>query len=167
MPLNLLNKAILASFSAVFLIAAMADTAPYPSATINNNLTQELCPPVEALTQNLNNTWSAPGGWKSNSPSFLKSVTQFAGAQWIGVNLGEVICVYSISGKNRFPVNLQRPNLVVSPVGGGWSADKGGYKDCTSNDPKQCRFFSPQPEKHGDIYEEIDFYKGKAIDSAY
>ncbi|HVV69863.1 MAG TPA: T4SS-associated protein EirA [Gammaproteobacteria bacterium] len=170
MSLNLPNKAIFASFSAIFFVSAMADaadTTPYPPTAVNNNLTQQLCPPIEALTRNLDNTWSAPGGWKSHSPSFLNSVTQFVGAQWIGVNLGEVICIYTKSGKNRFPINLQRPNLVVSPVGGGWTADKGGYKDCISNDPKQCRFFTPQPEKHGNIYDEIDFYKGKPLDSSY
>jgi hypothetical protein len=174
MLLNLLNKAIVASFSAVFFVSAMADTIPTssdaaqsPAATLTPNLTQELCPPIEALTQNMDNTWSAPGGWKSHSPSFMKSVTQFIGAQWIGVNLGEVICIYSKGGVNRFPINLQRSNLVVSPVGGGWTADKGGYKDCSANDPKQCRFFSPQAEKHVNVYDEIDFYKGKPIDSSY
>ncbi len=171
MLLKLLNKTTIGLLSVISFASAMANEAgsePQSLANINTKLAQELCPPVESMTQNADNTWSAPGGWKSNSPSFLKSITSFVGAQWIGVNLGEIICIYSKGGKNRFPVNLQRPQLTVSPTGGGWTADKGGYKDCNAVDPKQCRFFTTRADNsHTDLYEQINFYKGSPIDSDY
>lgn len=143
---------------------AQNQTTPenYGSPFVNAKFTQELCPPVEALTQNTDRTWSAPGGWSSNTPALLKTLDQFIGAQWIGVVVGEVNCQYIKTGKNRFPVILYRSVVVFSPDGGNWSEEKNGVRNCISTDIRQCRFYIPEIPQPKDIYEELNFFKNKA-----
>ena len=132
----------------------------------NTQLVQDLCPPVETLVKDpIQQTWSAPNGWKTNAPSFLKTVDSFAGAQWVGVGVGEIICVYTKTGRNTFPVTLQRGKLVPAPVGGLWSENKGGYMECIANDIQQCSFFTQIPKKQENVYDQLDFYKGKPVES--
>jgi hypothetical protein len=122
--------------------------------------TEDTCPTVDLLKQNSNGTWWAPNGWRSITPSFVKSIQIYAGAQWAGVNFGEIICVYLTGGKNDFPIQLQRPStLVLSPAAGNWSKDKGGYKDCQANDPILCTFLIAVPTLPSNIYEELEQFK--------
>jgi len=133
----------------------------------NTQLVSDLCPPVESLVKDPHTQgWSAPHGWKTTSPSFLRSVDSFMGAQWVGISIGEVICVYTKSGRSTFPVTLQRGKLVPAPMGGGaWSEDKGGFMECKSTDLKQCPFFTQIPKKAQNVYEQLDFHKGKPVES--
>lgn len=149
------------------------NTAPNTPATTNvnstiprNELKEDYCPPSTSLSHNNDMTWTAPGGWKNSSLSFLKNIQTFIGAQWIGVTLGEVLCLYIKEGRGAFPLTLQREILAVSPTGGNWSGDKGGYKDCKSNDVVQCPFFikvPAPPQKPSEIYEQLNFYKGQPV----
>ena len=126
----------------------------------NKEYLKEFCPAVEDLYQNNDMTWSAPGGWKGSNPSFMHSVQQFVGAQWIGVNVGDVLCLYAKAGRTDFPITLQKQIVTISPTGGSWSADQGGHKDCKSNDINHCGF--EEQIQHGteNLYEDINFYKG-------
>jgi hypothetical protein len=134
----------------------------------DRELVKDFCPPVEALVRNPEKqSWAAPGGWKTTSPSFLRTIDSFVGAQWVGVSIGEVICVYAKSSRSSFPVTLQRGKLVPTPlVGGVWSEDKGGYMECKSNEVKNCPFFTQVPKKMENVYEQLDFYKGKPVESS-
>ncbi|MFT3741299.1 MAG: T4SS-associated protein EirA [Gammaproteobacteria bacterium] len=158
---------LLASIVAENTVFAQINQAP-PAPSIvnfaNTKTLQDLCPPLEALTKNRDNTWSAPGGWKSNSPSFINTLDQFIGAQWTGIVVGKINCQYTRKGKNLFPVVLQRPNLTLSPDGGRWTQDLGGYKNCESNDVRQCRFYLPQPPKQVNPYEGLDFFQNKPVE---
>lgn len=126
-------------------------------------LIKDYCPPVESLVRNPEKqTWFAPGGWRTTSPSFLRTLDAFAGAQWVGVSVGEIICVYTKTTRNSFPVTLQRSKLVPAPkVNEFWSADKGGYSECKSSDIKNCPFLVQVPKAPKNIYEQLDFYKGE------
>jgi hypothetical protein len=139
--------------------------APPDSSTLSAHIEtrQEYCPPVESLHQNKDTTWSAPNGWKSRSPSFVKSLRDFIGAQWVGVNVGEVICVYVKGGRNEFPVTLQRPYLVESPTGNSWTAETEGRKDCKTADVYQCPFNVRTTVRSKSIYEDLNFHKGEPV----
>lgn len=140
-----------------------------PAAPNSAELIRDVCPPLDALVLNpQTQVWSSRNGWKSASTSFLRTLDSFVGAQWIGVGIGQVICVYTKTDRSTFPVTLQRSNLVPAPkVGGLWSADKGGYMECKSNDVYQCPFFVQVPKKQENVYEQLDFYKGKPVESSH
>src|SRR3990167_2770190 len=79
------------------------------------------CPPIQALTKNQKMEWSAKGGWKSYGTSFVEKIASFSGAQWNGVNLGQIICVYNGKEKTDFPVLLVYHTLAIEPQENGWS----------------------------------------------
>lgn len=156
-------------FSTAFAADSGAPAAPPKTASPEGvyvppdvELVEDYCPPVETLVRDpVAQTWSAPNGWKTTALSFLRTLDAFAGAQWVGVGVGEIICVYVKTDRNIFPVTLQRGKLVPAPkVSEFWSADKGGYSECKSNDVKNCPFFVQTPKAPGNIYEQLDFYKG-------
>jgi len=133
----------------------------------NAGLKEDICPPVESLVRDeATQQWSGPGGWKTTSPSFLRTVDRFVGAQWVGVSIGEVICIYIKTTRSSFPVMLKRGKLVPAPVSGGlWSDDKGGYMECKANDVQYCAFWIQVPKKEKNVYEQLDFYKGQPVEN--
>lgn len=162
--IHLLHRIILLIFSLSLCSNALgASTVANQIAPTNikdTKFTQDTCPSVDLVRQNPNGTWWAPNGWRSITPSFVKSIQLFAGAQWAGVNFGEIICLYLTGGKGDFPIQLQRPStLVLSPTGGNWSKDKKGYKDCLANDPILCAFLIAVPTHPSNIYEELEQFK--------
>jgi hypothetical protein len=124
----------------------------------------QYCPRVEKLTIDQNYIWHAPGGWKSGDPSFNKQLDTFVGAQWIGINVGEIICAYQKSTGKDFPVTLYRRVLVTAPRGGKWTEDKGGHQDCRSNQVADCLFLVQVRRAPKNPYDEIDFFKDHPVD---
>jgi hypothetical protein len=51
------------------------------------------CPPPEQLALD-NLFWGAPGGWVSYTESLDKKIIRFEKAQWQGVNVGKILCIY-------------------------------------------------------------------------
>ena len=121
------------------------------------------CPKPSAIHKNpQKQTWSAQGGWRSYETSFAMDVGKFLGAQWEGVNLGYISCIYQPNEKLTFPIILHYNRLTYTPVGGKWGNDLGGYIDCKSTQSKDC-IFEPRPTpKAGNIYEEAGTLKGQA-----
>lgn len=140
-------------------LSAMANSPSEPFNSKEVTYIPQLCPKVDTLAQNIGDkTWYAPGGWRSLNPSFFRSVERFLGAQWVGVTVGNVICSYAKADKPEFPLHLQRDTIVASPTGGSWTEDKGGYKNCNTNDVTLCPFSVVMPTKPKNIYEDIDYY---------
>ncbi len=138
--------------------ANQAVTTPVP--VIPNVKFETLhCPAVNQLKRNTNLVWEGPNGWKSYGESFSAEVDHFINAQWIGVNVGKIICIYAGKGKATFPISIEREDLVTNPAGGKWGRDEGGYKNCHSMKASDCPFLIEKPKAVGDIYQEIDFYK--------
>jgi hypothetical protein len=133
----------------------------------DTSLQRDYCPPATNLTKDpVTQLWSADSGWKATAPSFVNSVTSFIGAQWVGVSVGVVICLYGKAGRSDFPVAIQRGTLVPEPlIGGVWSADLGGYMACKSNDVHDCPFFIQISQPPKNVYDQLDFYKGKPTET--
>lgn len=123
------------------------------------------CPPISLLSRH-GMYWGAPGGWTTFNPSFIKKITHFVAAQWQGVNLGSVMCVYT-GGKGRaFPVVLQQmtnAGLAPEPFGLHWYSIKTpGIRNCTSQDKSpltvlECAYITVvEPNKNP--YQELQFF---------
>ena len=121
-----------AALKAVFIIslgffAAAAHAQVEPSIQMH----KVMCPPAAALVLNQRtHMWSAVGGWKSYQQSFVQQVEEFLGAQWSGINVGEVLCIYRGKDEHTFPVTLAFSHLTNQPTGHSWSKDLGGYRKC-------------------------------------
>jgi hypothetical protein len=120
------------------------------------------CPLISELVKE-NLLWSARSGlWKSYSQSFAKEIDRFIGAQWIGVNVGKVICLYQGKGSFDFPIALEpaKAILILEPKGDTWRIERDGYKICKSINITDCPFFTKIEEGDVDVYENIK-YKGQ------
>ena len=92
--------------------------------------------------------WGANGGWKSFEISFTSHIGKFLGAQWQGMNVGNVTCVYRGNESMSFPITLRFNHLAYAPkpTKGKWGENRGGYVNCKATEQKECSF-KPQPKK--------------------
>ena len=75
-----------------------------------------MCPqPSELKKDTRKNIWTTDSGWISDSSSFSSSIVKFLGAQWKGVQLGQVLCLYLGPNTNDFPVGLHKNLIVKTP----------------------------------------------------
>jgi len=119
------------------------------------------CPDVKKLKK-ITMFWGAPGGWRSYSESFVNVIDSFSGAQWIGVNVGKMLCIYRSKATFEFPVVLQNDTLTPAPTGEKWIKQPGGYYNCISGDLLECPFrFEEEKSSETNVYKELDFFKGK------
>lgn len=140
---------------------ANTPTVTQETAATTRTTKKLFCPEVSKLMRK-NMYWGAPGGWKSYSQSFIEVIDHFSGAQWVGVNVGKMLCVYKGKGSFEFPVVLQNDTLTPTPEGGKWISQKGGYINCLSSDILDCPFkFEETTTDIKKAYKELDFFKGK------
>lgn len=119
------------------------------------------CPAPNKL-QKTGLIWKAPGGWISYSESFVDHITQFIGAQWIGVEVGKIICLYRGDKEFTFPVALEQNDLLIEkPVvkpGSFWrQLDKTGYMECRSADINNCDFVVKVYKPIENVYDQLNF----------
>lgn len=165
MPTNSYQQKLPSNKAFFTILALLCMAISFPAYAYSDEITleEQFCPPVTSLVQDPEKkTWSAPDNWYSLNPSFLRTLTRFVGAQWIGVGVGRIICTYASAEQSSFLVDLQRNNLVSMPVGGLWSKDKGGYKDCFASDVRQCSYSAIKRVAPKDVYEQIDFHNKPA-----
>lgn len=146
------------SFLGLVLIACIgtASSASTPTTLPSGFM---LCPKISELHKDPKMIWMANGGWKSFSPSFSTQIGQFLGAQWQGVNVGTVSCIYKGTEQMAFPIVLQYNNLVFAPSGGKWGPNLGGYINCKSTARADCAFKPQVENKPGNIYQQVDQLK--------
>lgn len=113
------------------------------------------CPEPSALVKNDKAmTFAAKGGWKSYERSFVTEVDTFKGAQWQGINVGQVMCVYTGKPAGTFPIYLYFDHLSVTPSKGNWVTQKGHYSNCGSTSRSECPITVQRTPKQQNIYEE-------------
>ena len=126
-----------------------------------------LCPSVNAVTLNAKSRlWSAPGGWHSYDTSFANTLTKYLGAQWNGVVVGQVTCLYQPADNNSLPIMLYYNKLVFEPKTSTWSANMGGYRNCHQAGPADCPFFvRVAPVNHKSLMQQLRDLKQTPGDS--
>lgn len=119
-----------------------------------------LCPnPEELVRDNKTLIWSShKNDWKSYAPSFSRKIEQFMGAQWQGVNVGNLFCIYQGDSKS-FLITLQYHTVVQEPSGGQWGANADGLRNCRSHQQSDCPFIPAPINQPIDIDKAIDQIK--------
>jgi len=144
---------ITAGFFGLLMITVYA--AP-PPVTVKKQMLY--CPQPQELTSD-GPWWYVGTIWKSYSRSFVEHIQSFSGAQWLGVKVGKIICLYKGKEKFTFPVALEtvHPVLVPMPTGENWITTKEGYKTCLSDNVKDCPFTQQKRTDVSNIYEQIKY----------
>ncbi len=119
-----------------------------------------LCPsPDELERDNKTLIWSSKKhDWKSYAPSFSRKIEQFQGAQWQGVNVGNLFCIYQGDSKS-FLITLQYHTVVQEPSSGQWGANTNGLRNCRSHQQSDCPFVPAAINQPIDIDKAIDQIK--------
>ena len=139
--------------------AAVGPTPPISSSSSSNTKAQ-LCPPVRSLVKTGLGWSTSDQKWEFNGSSSATKVLNFIGAQWIGVKVGKIICLYQTDEEVKFPLALEQKiaSLIPEPTGGGWSAlINHNHKLCKSLSIADCPYVVELPSKVEDIYQEIKY----------
>lgn len=99
------------------------------------------CPAAEELYKD-GRRWKTDSGWKSHQNSFTDGISHFMGAQWKGIGIGMIYCIYQPTDPADFPVQLTIEPLAIRPEFAFWEdAPKKDSLNCISqNDPCMCQF---------------------------
>ncbi len=98
------------------------------------------CPDVSQLVKT-GAKWEATNNnvvWKSYDTSFADDIATFVGAQWQGVKVGPMTCIYKSQAEGVFPITLQNNHLFEQPTQKNWSIGEGGFMNCVSNKASDC-----------------------------
>lgn len=133
------------------------------------------CPHISQIQKNqMTQKWGLKvvgGAWKSYQTSFATDLTQFLGAQWTGVGLGQVTCIYkaeqrfTIEGKPTIqpalPVTLAFNVMVLQPTKGKWERipHAHGVYNCYAIERADCPFKIHTQQLTQDIYQEAESLK--------
>ncbi len=151
------------STSAMKKFASGSPVAMAVSGTAEDNAVQKMpamfCPDPGSLVKD-NVKWvSQDQKWESYTPSSATKITSYVGAQWVGVKVGKIICLYQANEAISFPVALEqtRSLSIVEPKSLGWSALVGNRRFCKSASVADCPFFLEPPKDVSNIYKEIEY----------
>jgi hypothetical protein len=99
--------------------------------------------------------------WQTYTPTLSTKIMGFIGAQWQGIKVGSVICLYNTNEAVPFPAALEQKlsQLVLEPKNiGGWSAHvDGGRGLCISTNIAVCPYYVQETKDIKDFYQEIKY----------
>tara|TARA_B110000459_G_C16624237_1_gene503955 strand:- start:1868 stop:2341 length:474 start_codon:yes stop_codon:yes gene_type:complete len=128
------------------LIASLVYAANSDDIAIHDdNITTKIiyCPQVNSLTK-YELAWFGKSNlikWKSTEPSLSEDAATFSGAQWDGIQVGSISCVYQSSDVLSFPIVLKNNHMFKQPHNTNWTADNNDTYICRSNNPKDCPLY--------------------------
>lgn len=75
------------------------------------------CPKISDINYNkTSQVWETKSGWKSTEGTLSGGIKRFVGAQWIGYQTGQIVCVYGASAGDEFPVALSAAVTTENPL---------------------------------------------------
>ncbi len=123
------------------------------------------CPAATALKRDPSNLkWYAGKTYantdfKSYDTSFATKISGFLGAQWQGVKVGNIQCVYKPVTANTFPVVIDFGVLTAEPSASAWGNNKNGYRNCLSENPQDCYFVPLRKSPQQNPYQQLEELK--------
>lgn len=110
------------------------------------------CPKAYTLEKH-DLTWSADAGkvhWQATDDSLSEEAASFVGAQWDGIEVGAISCVYQDAEAESFPVVLKNDRVFTKPNHANWKAEADGTYTCHNEDPEECPLY-PQIETQAEL----------------
>jgi hypothetical protein len=138
-----------------------ADNITEPSDMVQGSVIKQFCPQTEDLIKQ-DTFWITKdqrNRWKSYTPSTASKVQGFLGAQWAGIKVGKIICLYQTNEAVTFPLAVEQVSSqsMLEPSGDGWSALTSNHRFCKSTSVADCSF-SPEPQRDtSNIYKDIGY----------
>lgn len=117
------------------------------------------CPSLTSITKKGLIWTSQDGKWENYTPSSASKIINFVGAQWLGIKVGKIICLYQTDEEVSFPLALEqtKAQLILEPKGYGWSSLIENYKLCKSANISDCPYSVEPPKDISNLYDEIGY----------
>ena len=128
----------------IILSLALSSVAFGNSGNYNGQQTQQqknviYCPhPNQLIKKGLSWQSTTNVRWISSESSFADSIASFAGAQWQGVKVGQMTCIYESATEGVFPVTVQNNHLFEQPTQANWKNGGNGLMNCVSKKIEDC-----------------------------
>ena len=125
----------------------------------SSSLPHNYCPAANKLQKEQLIWQTNDQRWRSYTPSTATKVVNFTGAQWVGVKIGKIICLYQTDEEVAFPLALEptQNQSVLEPNGNGWSSLIENRKLCKSANPADCPYQIQDNAPATDLYSEIKY----------
>lgn len=135
------------------------DNITEPSDMAQGPLIKQFCPQTEDLIKQETFCTTKDNRWKSYTPSTASKVQSFLGAQWAGIKIGKIICLYQTNEAVTFPLAVEQVSSqsILEPSGGGWSALTKNHRFCKSTSVADCSFSPEPPRDNSNIYKDIEY----------
>ena len=119
----------------------------------------QFCPLPDAMVKKDGKWLTKNGKWRSYTPSTATKVSGFLGAQWVGIKVGKIICLYKTNETVEFPLALEQKHSdsILEPSNYGWSALANNRKFCKSANVADCAYFAQPQQDITNIYKEIEY----------
>jgi hypothetical protein len=127
--------------------------------TMQPNTPAQACPQAGALSKQ-GDRWVTPDGkWKNFTPSTANKVLGFLGAQWAGVKVGTIICLYQTDEAVSFPLAVEQTSSqsILEPDKLGWGALVNNRRFCKSASVADCVYFAEPSKDVVNVYQEIKY----------
>lgn len=121
------------------------------------------CPAPEGLSKDGVKWTAGDKKWETYTPSAATKVLNFTGAQWVGVKVGKIICLYQTDEAVSFPMALEqtRSQSILEPRSISWSALVGNRRFCKSASVADCPYFLEPQKNISNVYKEIEYAPDK------
>jgi hypothetical protein len=150
-------KAIIAC---LFLLISVSYADTYDEENNNNTIKELYCPKITDLKQT-NMKWHAETivKWNEAEESFVTQITSFKGAQWQGIKVGQISCIYKGADSNTFPVVLQNNHMFKQPQHQNWIKSDNTY-NCLDGQVENCPLYPYMGKKApSNLYDMLDSLK--------
>lgn len=119
----------------------------------------QFCPKREDLFKQGVYWTTKDGKWRNYTYSSADKIINFIGAQWAGIRVGKVICLYYTNEAVSFPLAIEQVTSqgTSEPSGLGWSSLSGNHRFCKSASIADCGFYYEAPKDLGNLYDEIKY----------
>lgn len=120
---------------------------------------RQFCPYIENIIKQEELWVTNDSKWKSYTPSSASKVVSFIGAQWAGVKVGKIICLYQTNEAVAFPLAIEQINSqsILEPSEFGWSALTKSHKFCKSASIADCPFNAELQKDNSNVYKGIEY----------
>lgn len=115
------------------------------------------CPSIAKIYHSQQNHWgTSDAAFRSLDTSFSHHLKTFLGAQWQGINVGYVLCIYKPVEPDLFKVTLLYGPLTLQPTDKNWQKNKEGNYNCIATNVNDCPFVpKPQEKSTKSLYQQV------------
>lgn len=138
------------------------------NSTAHPTQSAKFCPQAKELVKKEDIWATADNKWRNFTHSSATKVLSFLGAQWVGIKVGKIICLYKTNEAVAFPLAIEHTSSqpILEPAKFGWSSLVSNRKFCKSVNIADCPYFTEPQKDIINVYKEIEYNPSQDTDGS-